>query len=66
MLINLKTGSIGVYLQGGGVGRVVDTVKGDSFQNFIAGGWDLCQGNKLGIQSTISVFTKLHTVKFRK
>ena len=48
------------------MGRVVDTVKGDSFQNFIAGGWDLCQRNKLGIQSTISVFTKLHTVKFRK
>lgn len=28
---------------------MVDTVKGDSFQNFIAGGWDLCQGNKLGM-----------------
>ena len=45
---------------------MVDTVKGDSFQNFIAGGWDLCQGNKLGIQSTISVFTRSDTVKFRK
>ena len=48
------------------MGRAVDTVKGDSFQNFIAGGWDHCQGNKLGIQSTISVFTKSDTVKFRK
>ena len=45
---------------------MVDTVKGDSFPNFIAAGLDLCQGNKLGIQSTISIFTKLHTVKFQK
>ena len=45
---------------------MVDTVKGDSFQNFIAGGWDFSQGNKLGIQSTISVSTKSGAVKFRK